>query len=101
MIVGALTVLFKFQESLPPSYLTSAPDPATVIPAPSAVALFVAPTANVMLRSVVDKSEELTIVVDPLTVKLPVITASPPTFKFLAIPTPPATTKAPLSVAVD
>ena len=37
----------------------------------------------------------------PLTVKLPVMTTLPPTFKFLAIPVPPDMTRAPSLTVVD
>ena len=41
------------------------------------------------------------VLVVPLTVKLPVIVNSPPTFKFSLIPTPPVTTNVPEVVVVD
>ena len=41
------------------------------------------------------------ITVLPETSMFPLISKSPPTFKFLPIPTPPVTTSAPLDVLVD
>ena len=46
--------------------------PSTVIPAPSAAALLAAPLATVIFLSVTSSVEEDTVVVVPLTVKLPV-----------------------------
>ena len=78
------------------SYKIVAFAPSTVIPAPFAAAELTEPLANVMFKSVTSNVVDCTAVVEPCTVKLPVINVSPPTFKFLAIPTPPATFNAPV-----
>ena len=49
------------------------------MPAPSAAAPFAAPLASVILRSATSTVVELTVVVVPVTCKLPAITTVPPT----------------------
>ena len=71
-----------------------------MIPAPSAAALEPAPLASVTCRSFTSNVDDWIAVNTPCTVKLPVIVASPPTVKFLAIPTPPAVIIAPVVVLV-
>ena len=51
-----------------------------------------------MFKSSTSNVAVLRVVTLPLTVKSPVITTLPPTFKFLATPTPPNTINAPLAL---
>ena len=75
--------------------------PFRVIPPPLAVvSVGLAVSPNVILISSTLTVVELIVLVVPLTVKLPVITTAPPTFKFSLIPTPPVTTTVPLPVVV-
>ena len=71
-----------------------------MIPAPSAAALDPAPLARVICRSFTSNVVDWIAVKTPCTFKLPVIVASPPTFKFLATPRPPAVIIAPVVVLV-
>ena len=96
-----LVTLLRSQLVVACTYVNVASAPSTVIPAPSALAESAAPLAITMFLSVTVRSVELTFVSVPLTVKLPVTTASPPTFRFLATPTPPSTINAPVVAFVD
>jgi len=55
----------------------------------------------VIIGSTIVETVELTVVVVPLTVKSPVRTKLPPTFKLPVIPTPPETIKAPDEVLFE
>jgi hypothetical protein len=55
----------------------------------------------VIIGSTTVETVELTVVVVPLTVRSPVKTKLPPTFKLPVIPAPPETIKAPEEVLVD
>ena len=72
-----------------------APAPSIVIPAPSAAAALIDPFANVKFKSATVTSVDDTVVVVPLTNKLPVITVLPLTFRLAPMPTPPVITTAP------
>ena len=75
--------------------------PSTVSPEPLAAAALTAPLARVMFKSSMSRVAVFKVVVVPFTVKFPVIVTSCPTFKFSAIPTPPATTNAPELTVVE
>jgi len=63
--LGILTSLLNVQSSFVPEYSIVAFAPATVKPAPLAVAESIAPDASVMFTSAVDNVVELTVVLVP------------------------------------
>ena len=70
-------LLFIVQRSFALSYVSVAPAPSTVRPAPLAAAALAAPLATVMLRSSTSSVVLLIVVVVPSTCKSPSITTVP------------------------
>jgi len=101
----AATVKFPPPTSRLPTTVRSCPmlvSPPATPPVPIPI-LVPAPNALIVVALVLSRLKVVWLVVTspPLTSKSPVNIVSPPTFKFSAIPTPPATVNAPVVLLVE